>query len=110
MCIRDRLCTPASVDSIVSSNGQEDHVSMGANAATKLYKVVENTERILAIELLNATQGIAFRNIKSSDLIENILDIYRDEVDFLDNDRLLHDDIQKSIAFLQNLSIDQELL
>ena len=105
-----QLCTPASVDSIVSSNGQEDHVSMGANAATKLYKVVENTERILAIEILNATQGIAFRNTKSSDFIESILDIYRDEVDFLDNDRLLHDDIQKSITFLQNLSVDEELL
>ena len=61
-----QLCTPAAVDSIVSSNGQEDHVSMGANAATKLYKVVENTERILAIELLNATQAIAFRNKKST--------------------------------------------
>jgi len=105
-----QLCTPASVDSIVSSNGQEDHVSMGANAATKLYRVVENTERILAIELLNATQGIAFRNIKSSDFIESILDIYRDEVPFLDSDRILHDDIESSIAFLQNLSIDNEIL
>ena len=83
---------------------------MGANAATKLYRVVENTERILAIELLNATQGIAFRNIKSSDFIESILDIYRDEVNFLDSDRILHDDIESSIAFLQNLSIDNEIL
>jgi len=105
-----QLCTPASVDSIVSSNGQEDHVSMGANAATKLYRVVENTERILAIELLNATQGIAFRNAKSSDFIEGILDIYRDEVAFLDSDRLLHDDIERSIGFLQGLSVDDELL
>jgi histidine ammonia-lyase len=105
-----QLCTPASVDSIVSSNGQEDHVSMGANAATKLYRVVENTERILAIELLNATQGIAFRNAKSSDFIESILDIYRDEVAFLDSDRLLHDDIENSITFLQNLSVDDEIL
>jgi len=105
-----QLCTPASVDSIVSSNGQEDHVSMGANAATKLYRVVENTERILAIELLNATQALAFRNAKSSDFIESILDIYRDEVDFLDTDRLLHNDIEKSIGFLQGLSIDSELL
>ena len=105
-----QLCTPASVDSIVSSNGQEDHVSMGANAATKLYRVVENTERILAIELLNATQGIAFRNTKSSDFIESILDIYRDEVAFLDSDRLLHDDIENSITFLQNLSVDNEIL
>ena len=105
-----QLCTPASVDSIVSSNGQEDHVSMGANAATKLYRVVENTERILAIELLNATQGIAFRNAKSSDFIEGILDIYRDEVEFLSADRLLHDDIERSIGFLQGLSVDVELL
>jgi histidine ammonia-lyase len=105
-----QLCTPASVDSIVSSNGQEDHVSMGANAATKLYRVVENTERILAIELLNATQGIAFRNTKSSDFIEGILDIYRDEVEFLIADRLLHDDIERSIGFLQGLSVDAELL
>jgi histidine ammonia-lyase len=105
-----QLCTPASVDSIVSSNGQEDHVSMGANAATKLYRVVENTERILAIELLNATQGIAFRNAKSSEFIEGILDIYRDEVEFLSSDRLLHDDIEKSIGFLQGLAVDSELL
>ena len=105
-----QLCTPASVDSIVSSNGQEDHVSMGANAATKLYRVVENTERILAIELLNATQGIAFRNAKSSEFIEGILDIYRSEVEFLNTDRLLHDDIEKSIGFLQGLAVDTELL
>jgi histidine ammonia-lyase len=105
-----QFCTPASVDSIVSSNGQEDHVSMGANAATKLYRVVENTERILAIELLNATQGIAFRNAKSSDFIEGILAIYRDEVEFLSADRLLHDDIERSIGFLQGLSVDSDLL
>ena len=105
-----QLCTPASVDSIVSSNGQEDHVSMGANSATKLFKVVENTERILAIEMLNATQGFAFRNLKSSNFIESILDIYRDEVKFLEKDRLLHTDIEKSIGFLQGLSIDSELL
>jgi histidine ammonia-lyase len=103
-----QLCTPASVDSIVSSNGQEDHVSMGANSATKLFKVVENTERILAIEMLNATQGLAFRNLKSSEFIESILDIYRDEVKFLDKDRLLHTDIEKSIGFLQWFSIDEK--
>ena len=105
-----QLCTPASVDSIVSSNGQEDHVSMGANAATKLYKVVENTERILAIEMLNATQGLSFRNLKSSDFIEAILDIYRNDVNFLDNDRLLHTDIENSISFLQHIGIDAGLL
>ena len=101
-----QLCTPASVDSIVSSNGQEDHVSMGANSATKLYKVLENTECILAIELLNAVQAIAFRNKKSSNFIESIIDIYRDEIKFLDEDRILHNDIQASIIFLRNISID----
>ena len=105
-----QLCTPASIDSIVSSNGQEDHVSMCATAATKLYRVVENTERILAIELLNATQGIAFRNAKSSGFIEGILDVYRDEVPFLADDRLLHNDIENSILFLQNLAVDEELM
>ena len=82
----------------------------GANAATKLYKVVENTERILAIELLNACQAISFREKKSSDFIENIIDIFRDEVAFLDKDRLLHDDIEDAIIFLQNLSVDFEIL
>ena len=105
-----QLCTPASVDSIVSSNGQEDHVSMGANSATKLYRVVENIERVLAIELFNASQAIAFRDKKSSEFIQSILDIYREEVPFVDSDRLLHDDIKNSITFLQNLSIDKKLL
>ena len=105
-----QLCTPASSDSIVSSNGQEDHVSMGANAATKLYKVVENVERVLAIELMNAVQAIAFRNNTSSVFIENFIETYRNEVDFLNEDRLLHTDIQKSIQFLQSLEIDSDLL
>ena len=105
-----QLCTPASVDSIVSSNGQEDHVSMGANAATKLFKVVNNLEKILAIELLNAAQAISFRKESSSEFIESVLDIYRKEVSFIDKDRVLNNDIEKSISFLKNLSIDQELI
>ena len=105
-----QLCTPASIDSIVSSNGQEDHVSMGANAATKLLRVVENTERILAIELFNSSQAIFFRKEKSSDFIESILEIYRDEVPVVKKDRLLYVDIDKSISFLQNLSIDDNLI
>ena len=105
-----QLCTPASVDSIVSSNGQEDHVSMGANAATKLLRVVENTERILAIELFNSSQAIFFRKEKSSDFIENILEIYRDEVPVVKQDRLLYEDIDKSVSFLQNLSVDDNLI
>ncbi len=105
-----QLCTPASVDSIVSSNGQEDHVSMGANAATKLLRVVENTERILAIELFNSSQAIFFRKEKSSDFIENILEIYREEVPIVKQDRLLYGDIDKSVSFLQNLSVDDNLI
>lgn len=103
-----QLCTPASVDSIVSSNGQEDHVSMGANAATKLYEVVKNTEIVLGIELLNATQAIEFRKpLKSSDKIEKLVAAYRKEVSFMEKDRIVHDDIIKSIAFLQSYSIEQ---
>ena len=105
-----QFCTPASSDSIVSSNGQEDHVSMGANAATKLYKVVENVEIILAIELMNAVQAIAFRKHRSSDFIENFIDSYRSEVDFLNKDRLLHTDIRKSVDFICSLEIDEDLL
>ena len=100
-----QLCTPASVDSIVSSNGQEDHVSMGANAATKCLRVMKNTERVLAIELLNATQALEFRRpLKSSTAVETIVDDYRKVVTFVDKDRLLHDDIEASISFLQNNS------
>ena len=105
-----QLCTPASSDSIVSSNGQEDHVSMGANSGTKLYKVVENVERILAIELMNAVQAIAFRKNTSSVFIESLIDSYREEVPFLNKDRLLHTDIQKSVDFLQSLDFSEDLL
>lgn len=97
-----QLCTPASVDSIVSSNGQEDHVSMGANAATKCLRVMKNTERVLAIELLNATQALEFRRpMKSSKAIESMVAEYRKVVSFVDVDRLLHNDIEASITFLQ---------
>ena len=73
-----QLCTPSSVDSIESSQGQEDHVSMGANAATKALKVVNNLQRILAIELFNAAQALEFRRpAKSSPLIENFVHKYR---------------------------------
>ncbi len=96
-----QLCTPASVDSIVSSNGQEDHVSMGANAATKLYKVVENVQRVLAIELLTAMQAIDLRRPKkSSPIIESFYADFRKEVSFMGEDRLLHDDMKKAEAFL----------
>lgn len=104
-----QLATPASIDSIVSSNGQEDHVSMGANAATKCLKVMENLERILAIELMNASQAIEFRRpLKSSDFIEMFIKSYREEVPFVKEDRILHYDIEKSVAFLNSFLIDLE--
>lgn len=105
-----QLSTPASIDSIVSSNGQEDHVSMGANAATKALKVMENLERILAIELMNASQAIEFRRpLQSSDFIEMFLKSYREEVPFVSEDRILHYDIQKTVAFLNSFQIEEDL-
>jgi histidine ammonia-lyase len=104
-----QLATPASIDSIVSSNGQEDHVSMGANAATKTLRIVENIERILAIELLNASQALEFRRpLKSSEFIERFVQSYREEVSFVSEDRILHYDIEKSVAFLNSFQIDFE--
>ena len=103
-----QLATPASIDSIVSSNGQEDHVSMGANAATKAIRIMDNLERILAIELMNASQAIEFRRpLKSSDFIEMFLKSYREEVPFVKEDRILHYDIQKSIVFLNSFIIEE---
>ncbi len=99
-----QLCTPASVDSIESSQGQEDHVSMGANAATKGYKVVENLERILAIELFNAAQALDFRRpAKSSPFIEDFVKKYREKVDFIEEDKIMHDEMEKSIQFLREV-------
>ncbi len=106
-----QLATPASVDSIVSCNGQEDHVSMGANAATQALKLIDNVERILAIELLNASQALGFRApLKSSEFIEMFLQAYRAEVPFMKEDEVLHYDIKTTINFLQNLTIDNEEL
>lgn len=102
-----QLCTPASVDSIVSSNGQEDHVSMGSNAATKLYEVVKNVEMVLAIELLNATQAFDFRRPKkSSAMIEKLITTYRKTVPFIEKDRIIHDDMMKSVAFMNEYQLD----
>lgn len=96
-----QLCTPASVDSIVSSNGQEDHVSMGANAATKLKKVIDNVQRVLAIELLCAAQALDFRHPgKTSPKLERLFDAFRKEVTFNDADRILHDDMVIAERFL----------
>ncbi len=100
--LNKNLCSPASVDSIPSCQGQEDHVSMGANAAIKLYKVVQNTERVLAIELFNAAQALDFRRpLKSSPVIEKLYSDYREVVPFIVNDEVMYPHIQHSIEFLQ---------
>lgn len=102
-----QLCTPASADSIVSSNGQEDHVSMGANAATKCLRVINNLERVLAIELLTAAQALDLRKpMQSSPPIEKLISSYREVVPFNDTDRILSKDITSTIEFMhqQDLS------
>ncbi len=99
-----QLCTPASVDSIVSSNGQEDHVSMGANAATKALRVVENLKNILAIELFTACQAFEFRRPeKTSPVLENIFSEFRKTVPFVSEDRLLAIDIANARQFLDQI-------
>ncbi len=97
-----QLCHPASVDTIDSSNGQEDHVSMGANAATKLYRIIENCYRIQGIELLNAVQAMDFRKEKSSKILEKLRVDFRKEVNFIQNDEYLHPLIMRSIEFVKN--------
>lgn len=96
-------CFPASSDSIVSSNGQEDHVSMGANSAIKLIKIVENLEYILAIELFNAAQAIEYRRpLKTSSTLETLIKEYRKTVPFVKEDVIMHTAINNSKEFLRN--------
>jgi len=97
-----QLCTPSSVDSIESSKGQEDHVSMGANAAIKAYMVMENLERILAIELFNAAQALDFRRpLRSSPYLEALHAEYRKNVAFIEEDKVMYPDMQASVEFLR---------
>ena len=97
---------PASCDSIVSSNGQEDLVSMGANAATKLHKIVSNLQYIAGIELMNAAQGIDFRRpLKSSPIIEKLMHDYREAVPFVEEDIVMEDYIARTMEFLENYDI-----
>ena len=101
------FCYAASSDSIVSSNGQEDHVSMGANAATKLYRIMDNLEHVLAIELMNAAQGIDFRRpAKTSPMLERFLHEYRKEVPFVKEDIVMYKEIHKTVSFLNRTKFD----
>jgi len=98
-----QLCTPSSVDSMSSSNNQEDHVSMGANAATKCLRVIQNVEKVLAIELLTAVQALEYRRpLRSSPAIEKIVTAFREKISFNDSDRVLRDDMMKTVEFLNS--------
>ncbi len=101
-----QLCTPSSVDSISSSNNQEDHVSMGANAATKCLRVINNVEKILAIELMSAVQALDFRRpLQSSSVIESLVTAFREKVSFNEQDRVLHNDMKSAIQFIADYSL-----
>jgi histidine ammonia-lyase len=101
------LCTPSSVDSIQSSQGQEDHVSMGANAATKAWRVLQNLERILAIELFTAAQAIQFRRpAETSPYLESFLAQYRKQVKFVENDQVMYESINRSVEFLRDIRFE----
>lgn len=98
---------PASCDSIVSSNGQEDLVSMGANAATKLHKIIDNLKYVAAVELMNAAQGLDFRApLKSSEFLQHFKDEYRKHVPFVEDDVVMADYIAKTMEFLDNFDIE----
>src|SRR5664279_1094889 len=103
-----QLCTPSSIDSIPSSNEQEDHVSMGANGATKLLRVAENLEKILAIELFTAIQALEFRRpLRSSDYIENLVKSFREMVPFINDDKVMYTEIEKSVHFIRTYNWKQ---
>jgi len=96
-----QYATPASVDSIVSSNGQEDHVSMGANAATKCLKIMENVQRILAIEAMTACQALDFRKpLKTSPRNLEIYDSVREEVKFIEEDVVMFEKLNRCAELL----------
>ena len=96
-----QLATPASIDTIPSSNNQEDHVSMGANSATKCLKVLENLHHVLAIELMNASQALHFREpYQTSSKLMPLISAFRERVPFVDKDRTLYLDVHKAVAFL----------
>jgi histidine ammonia-lyase len=103
-----QLCSPASADSIPSSDGQEDHVSMGANGAVKALELMRNTEAVLAIEFMTSMQALDFRlPLKSGSMQEIIRTNYRKEIPHYHQDRIFSADMQKTVKFLQQLSIEE---
>jgi len=109
--INKQFATPASIDSITSSNGQEDHVSMGANSAIQLNEIVTNVKYILGIEMFTAAQALEFRKpLKSSKMIEKIVSNYRKDVKFIKQDEVMHDHIIESLKHIETLNIDERLI
>ena len=109
--INKQFATPASIDSITSSNGQEDHVSMGANSAIQLNEIVTNVKYILGIEMFTAAQALEFRKpLKSSKRIEKIVSNYRKDVKFIKQDEVMHDHIIESLKHIETLNIDERLI
>ena len=99
-----QLCSPSSVDIIVSSRGQEDHVSMAANGATRLIRVCENVNTVMAIEALVACQALEFREVaKAGKKTRELYNQLRTFVPGLDVDRVLHYDIMKAKKLLKSL-------
>ena len=106
-----QYATPASIDSIVSSNGQEDHVSMGSNGATKLLKVIDNISTILAIELFNASQALHYREPqKTSPFLQEIVSDFRNVVPILLEDQIMSTHIKTAKKFIDNFKIEQQVL
>lgn len=98
-------CTPASIDSIVSSKGQEDHVSMAANAATKCYRIIDNVWQVLAIELMIGVRAIEYRQpMQPSTKTKALLRQYREIIPLVEGDHIVHDHMQQSLAFVRSLS------
>jgi len=104
-----QLSTPTSVDSIPSSNEQEDHVSMGANGATRLLRIADNLAKLLAIELFTAVQALDFRRpLRSSDFIEGVVSSYREIVPFIHDDKLMYTEIARSVEFVRTFDFGAE--
>ena len=105
-----QFASPSSVDSIESSNGQEDHVSMGANGATKCKKVIDNIQTILAIELFTASQGLSFGKSASSPFLESFVNSFRKQVTLVLEDRVMFNDIKNASKFLNTLEVNADEL
>ena len=108
--LNKQLSSPSSVDSIVSSNGQEDHVSMGANSAILLFDISENVKKILSIELFNSAQAIDLKKpLKTSNSLHQFISMYRNKVEFISEDKLMHNEINSTLDFIESYNINEGL-